>query len=143
MQARARGRPHRHGAVLVGAGHGSGALLLVDHGSRRAAANQQLDHIASLIRARRPELIVEVAHMELAKPDVAEAIGRCVERGAGRVVVHPYFLGPGNHSQADIPQLAHAAAAAHPGLEVVVCAPLGVHAGLADAVLDRFDEAGG
>lgn len=117
------------------------ALLLVDHGSRRAAANEQLEAVAELIRARRPELIVEVAHMELAAPDVGEGIGRCVERGAARIVVHPYFLGPGNHSQEDIPRLAREAAAEHRGVEVQVSAPLGVHAGIADVVLERLDEA--
>jgi sirohydrochlorin ferrochelatase len=122
---------------------GAEALLLVDHGSRRPAANEQLEAVAERIRARRPELIVEVAHMEIAPPDVAEGIERCVRRGASRVVVHPYFLGPGNHSQEDIPRMAEDAAARHPGLEVVVSAPLGVHEGLVDAVLDRYDEADG
>jgi sirohydrochlorin ferrochelatase len=116
-------------------------LLLVDHGSRRAAANEQLDAVAERIRARRPELIVEVAHMELAPPDLAEGIERCVARGAARIVVHPYFLGPGSHSQDDIPRMAGEAGAHHPGLEVVVSSPLGVHEGLVNAVLDRFDEA--
>ncbi|MCA9617054.1 MAG: hypothetical protein KC586_30040, partial [Myxococcales bacterium] len=54
------------------------ALLLVDHGSRRAEANALLGQIAALVAARRPELVVEVAHMELAPPTVAEAFAACV-----------------------------------------------------------------
>jgi len=119
---------------------GQRALLLVDHGSRRPAANRLLDELAERVRARRPGLIVEVAHMELAPPDVAEGIERCFRRGARRIVVHPYFLGPGSHSQVDIPRIAADAASMHPGLEIVVSEPLGVHDSLVDVVLDRYDE---
>ena len=64
-----------------------------------------------------------------------------VADGAREVVVHPYLLGPGRHSREDIPKLAAEAAAAHPGVEVRVSGPLGVHASLVDVILDRVGEA--
>ena len=117
------------------------ALLLVDHGSRRAEANALLGQIAALVAARRPELVVEVAHMELAPPTVAEAFAACVARGATEVVVMPYFLARGRHATEDIPALAREAAAAHPDVALRVAEPLGVHALLADLVLTRADDA--
>ena len=121
--------------------HDKPAILLVDHGSRRAAANEQLEEIAGLVRAREPGRIVHVAHMELAPPTIADGVAACVADGARDVVVHPYLLGPGRHSQEDIPALAEEAARDHPGVRVRVSAPLGVHESLVDVILDRVDGA--
>ena len=118
------------------------ALLLVDHGSRRAEANALLAQIAALVAARRPSLIVEIAHMELAPPTVDEAFDECVSRGATEVVVMPYFLARGRHATEDIPALARAAAARHPHVALRIAEPLGVHALLAELVLARADDAG-
>lgn len=118
------------------------ALLLVDHGSRRAEANALLAQIAALVVTRRPSLIVEIAHMELAPPTVDEAFDACVSRGATEVVVMPYFLARGRHATEDIPALARAAAARHPHVALRIAEPLGVHALLAELVLARADDAG-
>ena len=118
------------------------AILLVDHGSRRSEANDLLSQVAAAVRARRPGEIVEIAHMELAEPSINEAVSRCVAAGATRIVVHPYFLGPGLHTQQSIPDLVDEAAGRHPGVEVRIAGHLGLHPGLIDAVIDRVDEAG-
>ena len=116
---------------------GGTAIVLVDHGSRLAEANQVLEDVAAELRERLPGQRVWVAHMELAPPSLAEAIDGCVAEGAEEVVVHPYFLAPGRHSTRDIPRLAEEAAARHPALRIRVTPPLGVHAGLVEAVLER------
>lgn len=113
------------------------ALLIVDHGSRRGAANESLHEIAALIRRLAPELIVHAAHMELAEPDIPTGIAACVADGADEVIVHPFMLGPGRHAAEDIPRLVREAVAAHPGVDVHVTAPLGVHEKLAEIVLER------
>ena len=114
------------------------AILLVDHGSRRAAANDLLEAVAERLRARDPERVVQVAHMELAPPDIAAGIAACVEAGASEVIVHPYFLGPGRHTMEDIPRLVEEAVGAHAGVRARVSAPLGLHDKLVDVVLDRI-----
>jgi sirohydrochlorin ferrochelatase len=121
----------------------SRAILLVDHGSQLDAANAVLDEIAEGVRRRRRDTIVEVAHMELAKPSLAESLARCAARGASEVVVCPYFLGPGRHTSRDIPQLVEDARAAHPKLRVSMAEPLGFDERLVDLVLARADAAGG
>ena len=118
------------------------AILLVDHGSRRSQANEQLERIAELVAERVPETIVHVAHMEIAEPDIPHGVDACAADGADEIIVHPYFLAPGNHSTNDIPRLVRAAAARHPGLRVRVSEPLGVHPKLVDVILDRVDTAG-
>ncbi len=119
----------------------SRAILLVDHGSQLDAANALLDEIADAVRRRRRDAIVEVAHMELAKPSLAEGLARCAARGAREVVVCPYFLGPGRHTSRDIPRLVDDARAAHPDLRISVADPLGFDERLVDLVLARADAA--
>ena len=83
--------------------------------------------------------IVEPAHMELAEPSIATAFGRCVERGATTVVVFPYFLLPGRHWNEDIPRLAAAAAANHPGVRYLVTAPFAMHPLMARVIDERIE----
>ncbi len=116
------------------------AILLVDHGSRLAEANNLLAEIAKLVEQSGPEYIVQQAHMELAEPTIAQGFDACVLAGALEVTVHPYMLGPGRHATQDIPRLVAAAALRHPGIVYRVTGPLGVHEGLASAVLDRVRE---
>ena len=118
------------------------AILLVDHGSRRAEANLQLEELAELIRKRQPLTVVAIAHLEIAPPSLGEAIDACVKRGARTIVIHPYFLGPGRHTSEDIPRLVQEASARHPGIELQVSAPLGVHHKLVEVVLERVKACG-
>jgi sirohydrochlorin ferrochelatase len=117
------------------------AILLVDHGSRSAAANRVVAALARKLRRRLPGAIVHFAHMEVAPPTIAEAVDACVAAGAREIVVQPYFLAPGIHSTRDVPALARAAARRHRGVRVRVTAPLGSHDLLVDIVLDRVGNA--
>jgi len=117
------------------------AILLVDHGSRRAEANALLEDIADQIRKRATETIVEVAHLEIADPDIGEGIEACVKRGAARIIVHPFFLGPGRHTTEDIPAEVERARQRHPNVQIGISEPLGSHAGLIDVILDRVSDA--
>ncbi|MBX3434093.1 MAG: hypothetical protein KF847_12290 [Pirellulales bacterium] len=112
------------------------AVVIVDHGSRRAESNDLLVAVVAAYRARGQWPIVEPAHMELAEPTIVQAFARCVAQGATRVIVFPYFLAPGRHWGEDIPRLAAEAAAACGGVEHLVTAPLGLH----PLVLEVIDE---
>ena len=117
------------------------AILLVDHGSRRAAANELLGQIAERLRERTPSCVIEIAHMEIAPPSIADGIADCAAAGANEIVIHPYFLGPGRHTSETIPMLVKDAASAHPSLDIRISPPLGIHPKLVDVILDRVREA--
>jgi sirohydrochlorin ferrochelatase len=87
-----------------------------------------LERVAELFAGRFADRydIVDPAHMELAEPSIATAYGRCVGRGATRVVVCPFFLGPGKHWTQDIPSLTAAAAARFPETTFHVTQTLGI-----------------
>ncbi|CAN5552262.1 hypothetical protein BH09PLA1_BH09PLA1_23120 [soil metagenome] len=103
-------------------------IIIVDHGSRRDESNRMLEEIASLFANRFNESygIVEPAHMELAEPSIATAYAQCVQRGANRIVVAPFFLGPGKHWTQDIPRLTLEAAAKFPETKYHITPTLGI-----------------
>ena len=114
------------------------AILLIDHGSRRAEANALLNEVVDRVKARiGTGAIVEPAHMEIATPTIAEGFSRCVEQGASLIVAHPFMLAPGRHVKEDLPRLVGEAAASHPGVRFAIAAPLGSHPGIIDAVVER------
>jgi sirohydrochlorin ferrochelatase len=114
------------------------AIVLVDHGSRHAAANQTLLDMAELVRAEvGSDWLVVAAHMEIEPPTVAEAIADCVAQGAREIVVQPYFLALGRHASEDIPRLVQQVAKSHPEVTFRVAEPLGAHSLLAKLVALR------
>lgn len=115
-------------------------VIIIDHGSRRAASNELLVEVARQFAEATGHEIVEPAHMELAPPSLGEAFDRCVARGVKTVVIHPYFLLPGRHWSEDIPALAAEAAANHPGVRYLVTSPIGLHPLMADIIKDRIDD---
>jgi sirohydrochlorin ferrochelatase len=114
------------------------AILLIDHGSVKAEANHMLECMGALVQQLAgAEVIVRIAHMELAEPGVDEGFAACVAAGATEVVAFPYMLSPGKHSTGDIPRMVAAAAKDFPTLDVRVTNAFGVNERLAEAVLER------
>ncbi|GAV61062.1 CbiX domain-containing protein [Cephalotus follicularis] len=113
-------------------------VIIVDHGSRRKESNLMLNEFVAMFRDKTGYKIIEPAHMELAEPSIKDAFGLCVQQGADRVIVSPFFLSPGRHWYQDIPSLTAEAAKEHTGVTYIVTAPLGLHDLLVDVVNDRI-----
>jgi sirohydrochlorin ferrochelatase len=116
------------------------ALLLIAHGSRRAEANADLEHLAGCLRAR-GHAVVEPSYLELAEPDIDTAGARCVGQGASRVVLVPYFLSAGTHVRRDLAAARERLAGRFPEVDFRLAEPLGRHPLLADVVAQRAREA--
>jgi len=116
------------------------ALLLIAHGSRSTEANGDLHHLARALEAR-GHAIVEASFLELAEPDIAEGGSRCVARGAGRVILVPYFLSAGVHVRRDLSAARAQLAERFPQVQFRLAEPLGRHPLLLDVVADRVREA--
>ncbi len=114
------------------------SILLIDHGSRREAANNMLECMANLVQQLAgSDVIVRFAHMELAEPSIQDGFAQCVGAGATEVIAFPYMLSPGRHATGDIPRMVEEAARAHPHVAHSVTPAFGVHEKLADVVLER------
>lgn len=113
------------------------ALVLMAHGSRNADANADLVALADKIRETRRYDAVTASYLELAEPDIAAACRSCVENGATRVVMLPYFLSAGVHVLRDLNGLRDRLAKDYPDVQFVLAEPLGRHPLLVEIVLDR------
>jgi sirohydrochlorin ferrochelatase len=117
------------------------AVLLIAHGSRRNEANLDLPRLADAIRARAIYPIVEIAYLELAEPTIDRGGRACVEQGAERVLMLPYFLSAGAHVTDDLDRSRKELAAQFPNIEFLLCRPLSLHPLLVEIVLDRLRDA--
>jgi sirohydrochlorin ferrochelatase len=81
------------------------ALVIVAHGSRRAASNEEVIALSGQVAASLKEQypIVSTGFLELASPLIPDAIEQCIQQGATDVTVLPYFLSAGRHVQEDVP----------------------------------------
>ena len=117
----------------------SRALVILDHGSRRAEAHDHLEWLAERVRSRAPDLVVAVAHLEIAQPSLAVTIDACVAQGVDEIAVHPLFLAPGLHLSRDVPRELEQAAARHPGVAIRLTEALGTRDALADLILATLE----
>jgi sirohydrochlorin ferrochelatase len=117
---------------------GPTAILLIAHGSRRAAANDDLVALATRLADARVAPIVEASFLEIAEPSIAVAGDACVTRGAQRVLMLPFFLSMGIHLTRDLRNARQALAARHPGVSFLLGPPLGPHELLDKLVIERI-----
>ncbi len=108
------------------------ALLLIAHGSRAAAANDEIRRLAERVDASADGAFGAVvpAFLEMAEPNIHQGIERCVELGAEAIVVVPYFLAAGRHVTRDIPAEIDCARAGHPEVSIEI----GGYVGASDAM---------
>jgi sirohydrochlorin ferrochelatase len=116
------------------------AILLIAHGSRQAAANQDLAELVKRLSATGDYPIVEGCFLELAEPDLPTGGDRCVERGAHRVLLIPYFLSAGVHLERDLTAARDELKGRHPDVEFHLGPPLGPHPLLDLLVATRIRE---
>ena len=81
------------------------ALLLVAHGSRREASNEEIRELTRRLAGQAGGSFdhIDCAFLELAEPSIPDGIQRCIDAGASQVTVLPYFLSAGRHVAEDIP----------------------------------------
>lgn len=117
------------------------AILMMAHGSRIAEANDAAREVAAMVGELTGFDIVEVAFRELHEPNIQQGIDTCVARGAGRILLMPYFLFMGAHVQQDLPEEIAEARKRHPDLVMEMGGHLGAHRKLAEVEAERIGEA--
>ena len=112
-------------------------ILLVDHGSRRQASNEQLGDMAQRVARLMPAAKVSFAHMEISEPSIAHGVNELVDLGVSEIVVMLYFLSDGRHVTEDVPELVEEALAHHPEITWRIGNPLGPCDELAELLVLR------
>jgi len=113
------------------------SLLLIAHGSRREASNQEVRDLAerlAQVAGKRFDLVV-MAFLELAEPGIPAGVDRCVAAGATSVKAVTYFLSAGRHVATDIPDELEKARCQHPDVAIQQSDYLGKHETIPEILL--------
>jgi sirohydrochlorin ferrochelatase len=110
------------------------SLLLVAHGSRRAASNDEVRELASRLEAHTNGTYVRVAcaFLELAEPSIPDGLRQAIHAGAREVVVLPYFLSAGRHVVTDIPNEVNVLRTEYPEVTITLASYLGASDGIVE-----------
>jgi sirohydrochlorin ferrochelatase len=113
------------------------SLLLVAHGSRRAASNDEVRELTQRLAGQTGSDYgyVDCAFLELAEPSIPDGIQRCIDAGSTQVVVLPYFLSAGRHVSEDIPAEVKVKQDQYPDLQICISNYLGAAQGITDLLL--------
>lgn len=121
-------------------------IILIGHGSPKKDANN-IEILGEMLHnSLHPDCgknCVKVAYLQFAEPNISAGIKECVEKGAKRVILHPYFISSGMHVTKDIPELIKEAEREYPHVEFIYTEPLGVHEKLTQVVMERIHAANG
>ena len=113
------------------------ALLIVGHGSLRQASGAAMIRLAALARNEGIASISTAGFLNFSRPTFAEAVTRCVSKGATSISVQPYFLIDGYYVNRALPKLVKEAQAEHLGVSFQMAEPFTHHPALSDLVLKR------
>lgn len=112
-------------------------IILFAHGSTVESANEAVYAVARDFVRAGGHTEVEVAFLDCARPDLADAVESLAGRGINDVLVLPYFLTLGIHLQRDLPRIINDLANIHQGMRIDVAPPLDGHPALVEILLDR------
>jgi sirohydrochlorin ferrochelatase len=116
-------------------------VVLVAHGSKVPDAADAHRAVCRALQHEVPlDVVVEPAFLELTEPDIPTAIDGAVATGAGRVLVLPYFLHPGNHTRHDIPAAVAEARKRHAGAAIELAGVFGAERGLLEVLAGQVDD---
>jgi sirohydrochlorin ferrochelatase len=119
------------------------ALLLIGHGSRSAAGVDQYWVLADVVRRLRPRLTMGCGFIELARPDLDEAIDHLVEGGMTSVIAVPLVLLGAGHLKSDGPAALSRGRARHPGVDFTYARDLAIHPAVLSLAEERIRAAWG
>ena len=111
------------------------AVIILGHGSRSTGSESAVKAVVAEMR-KGGHVIVEHAFLQYVLPTPQEALGRCLDQKAERIVIVPFFLQAGAHVTRDIPELLSDARKVHPGVEIIVTDYVGAHPLMAKIVED-------
>jgi sirohydrochlorin cobaltochelatase len=115
---------------------GMTALILFVHGARDPRWAAPFERLRDLIVARAPGMPVQVAYLEHATPDLADAATALATAGARTIRIVPLFFGRGGHLRQDFPRHLERARARMPDVDFVVTAAAGEDAGVLEALAE-------
>src|SRR5438132_233062 len=94
------------------------AILIAGHGSRDPDGIAEFLDLARHFRQHRPEVSVEIAFLEFARPTIQDGVERLVQEGAETIVVLPGVLMGAGHAKNDMAGEVRLARERHPHVTI-------------------------
>lgn len=117
-------------------------MVIVLHGSPRKSANLWEPFRRYLVKLLgMADGDVLLSYLQFGEPSVGEALRRCLEEGARRIIIHPLFLSSGQHVIKDLPQILESFKQDVPEVDLILTPPIGQDERLAEIVKERIEEA--
>jgi sirohydrochlorin cobaltochelatase len=101
-------------------------ILLVGHGSRNQAGNDEIQDFRQQWQALHPDWRIELCYIELAEVLLDEGLRRAAQ-GAGKVIVVPLILSAAGHVKAEIPEHIAKARERFPEVEFIYAPHIGAN----------------
>lgn len=119
-------------------------LLLVAHGSRREASNEEVRELAAKMNSMEHDFdAVGSAFLELAEPLIPDGIRQAIASGAKEVTVLPYFLSAGRHVVTDVPAEVDSVRPEFPKITINLAPYLGSAEHIPGILLDQANQVNG
>lgn len=116
------------------------ALVALAHGSRDPRSAATVKALVDEVRRMRPDLRIEQAFLDLAKPSFTTTVDRLVKAGYDEIVVVPLLLTEAYHAKVDVPEAVAEAMSRHAGLQIRATQVLGLEASFLDVLDIRMRE---
>ncbi len=113
-------------------------ILLVGHGSRNRAGNDEIERFAAEWRARRPAWRIEACFIEYADVLLDTGLDRAAA-GAKCVIVIPFILNAAGHVKMEIPAAIEAARERHPDVAFECTRHLGMGREIFEVLTGQLD----
>ena len=118
----------------------SKALLIMAHGSRAEAANDEFRLLVEQVAEQSHDYVAVLpCFLELARPSLMEALQQIEHQPVETVQVYPLFFNKGKHVSRDIPAQVEEARQRHPHLRIELLEYFGNAGGLVALVRDHID----
>lgn len=117
------------------------ALVALAHGSRDPRSAHTIKALVAEVKAVRPDLRIEVAFLDLAKPTFQSVVDKLVKAGFDEIVVVPLLLTEAYHAKVDVPEAIAAAMSRHEGVRIQASDILGMEAAFLEVLDTRLRDA--
>jgi sirohydrochlorin ferrochelatase len=117
------------------------ALVALAHGSRDPRSAATITALVDQVCALRPDLRIETAFLDLAKPSLDKVVDKLARARFEEVVVVPLLLTDAFHAQVDVPVAVAQADARHEGVKVRATSILGLEPCFLEVLDVRMREA--
>ena len=117
----------------------SNHLLVVAHGSRREASNDEVRQLCTKLSELNSHYAsISSGFLELAEPSIPDGLRQLIATGAKEITVMPYFLSAGRHVSEDIPEEIETVRQEYPEVSIKLAPYFGAAKGVPQLIIKNL-----